>query len=116
MPDINLDEICENVFFAARPHPHSIYLFVGCIRGDGTISSCLNGEYFNTNVMECVLIPTTTTTPTPCIVPDDICVGKQLEIIPNPCFCFRYIVCHIDTNIMEGECALESIFDTVSKE
>lgn len=101
------------MFFGARPHPYSIHLFIGCIRGDGMVLTCRSEEYFNTNEMECALIPTT---PSPCIVPDNICVGLQLELIAHPCFCFRFIVCYIGANIIDNECPPDTIFDPISKE
>lgn len=39
-PPIDLDAICRGVFFDARPHPYSVELFVGCIRGSGVLFTC----------------------------------------------------------------------------
>lgn len=105
---LDLSEICRGVFFAARPHPQSVYLFVGCIRGSGTEMSCFNNEYFDVNVFECLPIPTT---PTPCSVPDNVCEGKDLDLIAHPCECSKYIVCHFGSNIMVQQCGPEEIFD-----
>lgn len=77
------------------------------------ILSCLNGEFFDSNVLECVVIPTT---PTPCLVPDNICEGKQLELIANPCSCYRYVVCYLGENVLNAECPLDTIFDPSNKE
>lgn len=107
-PGLNLEEICKNVFFGARPHPYSIYLFIGCIRGDGTILTCLNGEFFDSNALECL--------PIPCSVPENICDGIQLEVIPNPCSCYEYIVCYAGNNIRNAECEVGNIFDPQNRE
>lgn len=53
-----LNEICYGVFFSAKPYPADDRLFVGCIRGRGTIMQCDENELFMGN--ECVEVYTTT--------------------------------------------------------
>lgn len=67
-PPLNLDEICRGVFFAARPHPYSEILFVGCIRGGGVLFQCNENEWFNPSINECsdtlpISTPSSTSTP-----------------------------------------------------
>lgn len=107
--DINLTQICEGVFFAARPHPSSSFLFVGCIRGEGMIKSCLNGEFFDADLLECRL------TSEICTVPSDVCQGIELDIIVSPCTCYQYYVCYMDEISVEGTCEEDYIFDVQNK-
>ena len=53
-----LNEICFGVFFSPRPYPGDDHLFVGCIRGRGTVFQCEENELFIGN--ECVEVYTTT--------------------------------------------------------
>ncbi|KAG5670124.1 hypothetical protein PVAND_000406 [Polypedilum vanderplanki] len=52
LPD--LDVICENIFFAARPYPGTINQFVGCIRNFPNLMQCEVHEYFDRNSFECI--------------------------------------------------------------
>lgn len=124
-PPPSLDEICEGVFFGARPYPTSISLFVGCIRYSGVILQCMANEYFAIGVNECILFPegeTTTqgfgteiptvtersTTPVPNI--EGLCEGKFNENIAHPKACFLYIYCYQEFEI-EKMCSQFEIFD-----
>lgn len=49
----NLKEICEGVFFAARPYM-DCGMFAGCVRGTGTIFQCAEQEVFDPNLLICV--------------------------------------------------------------
>lgn len=53
-----LNEICNGVFFSPRPYPGDDHLFVGCIRGRGTVFQCEENELFIG--AECVEVYTTT--------------------------------------------------------
>lgn len=108
-PIINLEEICAGVFFGARPHPHSSTLFIGCVRGSGKIMSCINGEFFDSNLLECVPQET-------CDIPDDICKGISLDIIKNPCDCEKYLVCYLDEISVIGDCEDGYIFDVQNRQ
>lgn len=54
LPPPTLEEICEGVFFAARPHYSSNVHFVGCIRGKGLLFECSENEVFSRFENECV--------------------------------------------------------------
>ena len=102
-PEVNLNEICKGVFFAARPYPDSIHLYIGCMRGSGIIYQCLDKEEFDEDVNECVRI---------CEVPDDVCAGSPLvRVIENPCTCSGFIVCYDQRVIDTRLCGEGNIFD-----
>lgn len=103
--ELNLDEICEGVFFGARPHPTSTSLFIACIRGTGTVMACLNGQHFDPNLLECTLRPEV------CEVPEDLCEGINLGVVINPCYCYRYFVCYVGKISIDAECEMGLIFD-----
>lgn len=108
--ELNLAEICDEVFFSARPHPVSKTLFIGCIRGDGIIMTCLYGEIFDSNLLKCVLVPDI------CEVPIDICANTRLEIAANPCHCHRFFVCYLGAIKEERDCGIGLIFDELRNE
>lgn len=102
-PEVDLDAICEGVFFAARPYPNSDLLYVGCQRGRGLIYQCLDKEYFDEDINECVRI---------CEVPEDVCVGTtQVQVIENPCNCVSFIVCYNQRIVLTQACIEGEIFN-----
>jgi hypothetical protein len=106
-PPVSVGDICRNVFFAAKPHPTSDFLYIGCMRGDGLILQCFVNEVFDIRINECV---------ERCIVSENICVGRGIDAIKNPCDCTRFIVCYNDLIYSEGECEPNEIFSVDDKE
>lgn len=84
---INFQQICNGIFFSARPFPGDDSLFVGCIKSQPSIMSCLDGEYFDTEFNECsdgierttINVPSTTPLSTTTFVPPPTnpCIGVQ---------------------------------------
>jgi hypothetical protein len=102
-PGIDLNAICRNVFFAARPHPESNLLYVGCMRGMGLVYQCLEKEEFDEDINECVKI---------CEVDQNICVGDpRVRVIENPCNCSSFVVCYNEGIVAIQSCADGNIFD-----
>jgi hypothetical protein len=60
-PPVNLEEICRDVFFAAKPYPNSLEIYVGCIRGNGVLFTCMENEFFHPVINECLKWPEPTT-------------------------------------------------------
>jgi hypothetical protein len=56
-PPPNLEDICQDTFFAAKPFPDSQEVYVGCIRGKGVLFSCLENEFFSPVINECLKWP-----------------------------------------------------------
>lgn len=106
-PPPNIEEICRNVFFGARPHPTSTTLYVGCIRGDGTIFQCFTDEFFDTRINECKEV---------CRVPANICESFKIELLINPCDCSRFIVCYNEAILEDVQCGPNEIFSVGDKE
>ncbi|KAG5677761.1 hypothetical protein PVAND_007492 [Polypedilum vanderplanki] len=103
----NINDICKNVFFGARPFPDSDTLYVGCIRGNGVIQECFVKEIFDKTINECI---------EHCEVSENICIGIKLNIIENPCDCTRYIVCFNEAMLDDGECGPNEIFSPNDRE
>lgn len=102
-PGVDLNAICRNVFFAARPHPDTNLLYVGCMRGKGIVYQCLEKEEFDEDINECVRI---------CEVEQDICVGDpRVRVIENPCNCSGFVVCYDQRIIDTPLCGEGKIFD-----
>jgi Chitin binding Peritrophin-A domain len=59
-PPVNLEEICRDVFFAAKPYPNSLEIYVGCIRGNGVLFTCMENEFFHPVINECLKWPEST--------------------------------------------------------
>lgn len=106
-PPPSIADICRNVFFAARPHPTSDSLYIGCMRGDGLIFQCFENEVFSRAINECV---------EKCTVDRNICVGRGIDAIRNPCDCTRFIVCYNDAIFREEECGPNEVFSIDDKE
>lgn len=60
-PPVDLGTICRDVFFAAKPYPNSLEIYVGCIRGIGVLFTCLENEFFHPVINECIIRPEQTT-------------------------------------------------------
>jgi hypothetical protein len=106
-PPPSIGEICSNVFFAARPHPTSETLYVGCMRGDGLIFQCLSNEIFDRRINECIV---------ECRVNANVCAGFKLDLIAHPCSCYRYIICYNEAIVDDVECGPNEIFSPEDNE
>lgn len=53
-PPPSLEEICQGLFFAARPYGNSERNYVGCIRSQGVLFQCLDDEVFDHDKNECI--------------------------------------------------------------
>lgn len=120
-----LNEICADVFFGARPYMDNKIIFVGCVRGLGTLYQCYTEEIFNPNTNECeipVVTETTTTTttifPPSTIIPGDICYGEGNNKVPHPNTeaCELFIQCVNGQVGNEGQCPWNQIFSSQSRE
>lgn len=137
-PQPNLDEICQGVFFAARPFPNSNSLYVGCIRSSGVLFQCFDDEIFHPVIHECVSdrtsVPTETSTSTQTyestwessteqststsqgIVTtqapnlDELCKGKYFEYIEHPTNCALSVFCYEQMYFVR-QCPEYQIFD-----
>lgn len=59
-PPVDLAVICSGVFFAAKPYPYSLEIYVGCIRGNGVLFTCMENEFFHPVINECLRWPEST--------------------------------------------------------
>lgn len=118
----NPDEICEGVFFAARPYPDSYTLYVGCIRSMGTIMQCFEDEWFDPTINECLSTATTepATTTTRVIITtqapniDGLCRGIFNEYVEHPTNCALFIFCYEEMEFLR-QCPQFQIFHQESQ-
>lgn len=111
----NIDEICEDVFFEARPFPDNKQLFIGCIRSVGYIFNCFGNELFDEILLKCVessdtTLPIATTSPPDNPNLDGVCDGRIFEFIEHPFDCGKAIFCYEQSPIVR-ECPKGNIFD-----
>lgn len=83
----SLEQICQGVFFGARPYPNDNTgkVYVGCIKGIGTLESCHENEIFDVEHNRCE-------------VPRDFdnpCQNHPGQVIVDPNDCSQFIVCAI---------------------
>lgn len=126
-PESELLEVCRGVFFGARPYQLSSNVYVGCIRGEGTLKLCFPNEYFDANINECVdsvtvtVTESTTTTSTastttlfpvtPPPVIEGTCDGITQGYAPYPDDCSLYILCIDGSEANILQCPQDQIFD-----
>lgn len=111
----NINQICEDVFFEARPFPDNKQLFIGCIRSIGYTFECLANESFDEKLLKCVdnsdtTVPIATTSPPDNPNLDGVCDGRIFEFIEHPIDCSKAIFCFEEKPILR-ECPKGSIFD-----
>jgi hypothetical protein len=119
-PTIDINEICDGVFFEARPFPGNSQFFVGCIRGGGVILQCHENELFDENRLKCMMddeidtttLSTTTTTTAPPPDYDRLCEGLFWDFIEHPTDCGQAIFCYEQRAIVR-QCPAGEIFDRV---
>jgi hypothetical protein len=103
----NFTAMCEGIFFKALPYPddHNDKLYVGCIKEEPTVFSCLENETFN--VGEGVCSETTDI---------NVCDGNFGQLVPNPDGqCYSYIHCVLSSPI-PYDCPIGHIFDPKNRE
>lgn len=52
--DFELNELCGEILFATLAHPTDKNLFIGCIKGKGTILGCDENEVFDQYTVQCL--------------------------------------------------------------
>lgn len=111
-PAANINQICENIFFEARPFPDNREYFIGCVRGQGFVLQCYQNEIFDENLLRCVYSGDTTvgigTTSQPGF--DGVCDGLLFNFIQHPSDCGKAIFCYEESPIVR-ECPQGQIFD-----
>lgn len=102
--NLNLNEICRGILFATVPHPTDQNLFIGCIKGKGTVLGCDEGEVFDQFSVKCVsnFLP-----PPPSY--EELCRNVTFGWFPYEDNCELYVVCEFgETRIRQ--CPDNSIF------
>lgn len=110
----NINNVCEGIFFEARPFPGNNQFYIGCVRGNGIILQCYENEYFDENQLRCVYNQPTTTIPiwTTSAPPnfDGICDGLEFNFISHPSDCGKAIFCFQQEPVIR-ECPPGQIFN-----
>lgn len=102
---VNINAICDGIFFEARPFPDNRQFFVGCVRGVGIVLQCYENEFFDESSLRCVYRQTTHPPNF-----DGICDGKEFNFINHPFDCGKAIFCFQEEPIVR-ECPIGQIFD-----
>lgn len=117
LPAVDINKICEGVFFEARPFPDNDQFFIGCVRGGGFILQCFENESFDQNSLRCVYnkapstIPIATTNIPEFPGLDGVCNGKFFNFIDHPTDCGKAIFCFEESPIIR-ECPQGQIFES----
>lgn len=120
-PIVDINQICEDVFFEPRPFPGNDQFFIGCIRGTGVILQCYENETFDNNLLKCIrndeitTLPTVTTTTTEPPDLNGLCRGRDFDFVAHPSDCAKVIFCFREDAILR-HCEEGTIFDLVNQE
>ncbi|XP_052889811.1 multiple epidermal growth factor-like domains protein 11 [Anopheles moucheti] len=101
-----IDRMCLNKADSTRfPHPAECAQFVACQGKKAVVQSCPRGSVYHAQTRSCV--PGNEAT---CEQFDNICSGRQNELIPHPLRCSAYINCTSNQAAFE-QCAMGTVFD-----
>ena len=104
--DFNLNEMCQGILFATLPHPTDSNLFIGCIKGKGTVLGCSHeNEVFDSYLVECVKNDNPVNPPH-----EELCRREVSGWFPHESDCALYIVCQFSRTEVR-ECPEERVFN-----
>lgn len=102
---LNLNELCQGILFATVRHPTDQNLFIGCIKGKGTILGCDENEVFDSLTVQCVANELAPGPPY-----EELCREEVFGWFPYEENCELYVVCEFgETRIRK--CPENRIFD-----